>query len=167
MVARWLQQPQTLCTLNPKAWGKNRASASSNQMQALSLALAGSKPDPLFKPSDHGDCGHRTLTVSNQGHQWPLVGGGGNQPSKALPTPKADSILQSQEGQQHRPPRHRGCRVRGLLWVTGSLRQGLNSPVKGHTQEASAPTPKLGGPCCLHTGLLPAWPQPFTWLVPR
>ena len=42
MVARWLQQPQTLCTLNPKAWGKNRASASSNQMQALSLALAGS-----------------------------------------------------------------------------------------------------------------------------
>ena len=47
----------------------------------------------------------------------------------------------------------RGCRVKGLLWVTGSLRQGFNSPVKGHTQEASAPTPELGGPCCLHTGL--------------
>lgn len=53
----------------------------------------------------------------------------------------------------HITTRFRGCRVRGLLWVTGSLRQSLNSQVKGHTQEDSAPTPKLGGPCCLHTGL--------------
>ena len=92
--------------------------------------------------------------------------------SQALLTPKADSILQSQEG------RFRGCGVRGLLWVTGSLRQSLNSQVKATPRKTQPQPLNLEGPAVsilacvqeqspMSLPLLQAWPQPLTWLVPR